>query len=237
MEAVLKDVLAFFVSMLALIFGFAFSFHLLVKVDNDESGNLYQSPVSSFLSVLTMTVGHFGSETQESILSKAEFPGTTEIIFVFLYIVLSIGAMNILIGICLTNIKDIIMQKEDFKLGQMIINSYQTEKWLLMLAQIFRKLPCCNTMRESLSKLASFPCAGSSSGHSYKVYPHMENGSTRKESVIPLRFGNGTNPVRMPVSYIATQENCSGEEEKSEEQRTHFSLPGNLVKQLTSYEN
>ena len=41
--------------------------------------------------------------------------------------VLSIGAMNILIGLCVANIKDIMMQKEDFKLGQMIINNVNTE--------------------------------------------------------------------------------------------------------------
>ena len=41
--------------------------------------------------------------------------------------VLSIGAMNVLIGLCVANIKDIMMQKEDFKLGQMIINNVNTE--------------------------------------------------------------------------------------------------------------
>ena len=54
--------------------------------------------------------------------------------------VLSIGAMNILIGLCVANIKDIMMQKEDFKLGQMIINNVNTEVNKILIALYYQKL-------------------------------------------------------------------------------------------------
>ena len=48
--------------------------------------------------------------------------------------------MNILIGLCVANIKDIMMQKEDFKLGQMIINNVNTEVNKILKALYYQKL-------------------------------------------------------------------------------------------------
>ena len=83
------------------------------------------------MSILAIIVGDFQSQSNFTTFDHGEekkhLPGTSEIIFVLLYITLSIGVMNILIGLCVANIKDIMMQKEDFKLGQMIINNYNTE--------------------------------------------------------------------------------------------------------------
>lgn len=112
LRVVLQDVLAFLVSILALILGFAFAFHLLDK----ESS----SPMAAFLSVLTMIVGHYYKD-------YGTLPGTAEIIFVLFFILLGIASFNILIGICVADVKDLLAQKEDFRLGQMVLNNIRTE--------------------------------------------------------------------------------------------------------------
>ena len=124
---VIQDILAFFVSVLALLLGFAFSFHLMVVRNASDANNIYyQSPITAFMSILTMVVGDYGQKGH-SAFDGEHLPGTSQIIFILLFITLSIGAMNILIGLCVANIKDIMMQKEDFKLGQMILNNVNTE--------------------------------------------------------------------------------------------------------------
>lgn len=113
LKVVLQDVLAFFLAMLALILGFAFSLHLLLQQS--------QSPFEALLTTLKTIVGHYQD------YKSFDYPGTTEIIILNLFLLLSICVMNILIGLCVANVKDILMQKEDFKLGQMILNNFQTE--------------------------------------------------------------------------------------------------------------
>ena len=118
LEMALKEILAFFMSVLALILGFAFSFHLI------SSSSLHmKNPMAAFLSVLTMIVGHF--EESEKLVDSAKTPGTTQAIFSIFYVVLSIGVMNILIGLCVSNIKDVMLQKEDFRHGVFALTSLQ----------------------------------------------------------------------------------------------------------------
>ena len=108
LRTVLRDVLAFLISTLALILGFAFSFHLIVQ------GNDYASPHAAFTALLAFIVGDYG---QRDVVGVSKAPGTAEILFVIAYLLLSIGVMNVLIGLCVANIKDILMQKQTYQEG------------------------------------------------------------------------------------------------------------------------
>ena len=209
LQTVLKDVLAFFISTLALILGFAFSFHLMIR-----SGNDYSSPISALTSLLAFILGEVGSEKL-----PGHLPGTSEILFVIAYVLLSIGVMNILIGLCVANIKDNLLQKEDFKLSQMILNNVQIEETFLAFAQFFHKFKCCTP---KLVKLASL--LYEKEDCKYVVYPFdspIKNRLYRRSTVLPLRFGNAVSVPNMAV--FQETEDKSGGDRKA----TSFTLPGN----------
>lgn len=67
-----------------------------------------------------MIVGHYYKD-------YGRLPGTAEVIFVLFFILLGIATLNIMIGICVANVKDMLSQKEDYKLGQMVLNNIRTE--------------------------------------------------------------------------------------------------------------
>ena len=83
LHVVLQDILAFFISTLALILGFSFAFHLII-----QSSELFQNPITSFIAVLSMVVGHFG---QNEVMTSNLVPGTTEVMFMIFYFLVSIG--------------------------------------------------------------------------------------------------------------------------------------------------
>ena len=81
LQVVLQDILAFFVSMLALLLGFAFSFHLIIGRNDEEN-----SPISAFLSILTAIVGHYSHKGHSNINGEDHVPGTSEVLFVILFL-------------------------------------------------------------------------------------------------------------------------------------------------------
>ena len=75
--------MAFFASVLTLLLGFAFSFHLIVNRSGEKS-NSYNNPISAFMSILTVIVGDY-SQKGHSDLNNGQVPGTTEVLFVLLF--------------------------------------------------------------------------------------------------------------------------------------------------------
>ena len=95
LQVVLLDIVAFFISVLALILGFAFAFHLILqKSSTKEDQNLFQNPITSLIAVLTMAVGHFG--VSDEVMASSLVPGTTEAMFVIFYFLFSIGKCKLL---------------------------------------------------------------------------------------------------------------------------------------------
>ena len=97
LQVVLLDIVAFFISVLALILGFAFAFHLILqKSSSTKEGdqNLFQNPITSLIAVLTMAVGHFG--VSDEVMASSLVPGTTEAMFVIFYFLFSIGKCKLL---------------------------------------------------------------------------------------------------------------------------------------------
>ena len=91
LQVVLQDILAFFVSMLALLLGFAFSFHLIIGRGDEENSIGYNSPISAFLSILTAIVGHYSHKGHSNINGEDHVPGTSEVLFVILFL----GKLNV----------------------------------------------------------------------------------------------------------------------------------------------
>ena len=218
LQTVLRDILAFFISTLALILGFAFSFHLIAQ------SHAYASPHAAFTALLAFIVGDYG---QGDVVKASKGPGTAEILFVIAYLLLSIGVMNVLIGLCLANIKDILLQKEDFKLASMILNTVELEETILAFAKLFGQLKCCCSCFQ-LVKLATLLSSGDQNQDvncKYFMYPYQtnddENAKARrrrsKAAVLPLRFGNAISVSNMAVFQ---------ETEKCSQQATGFTLPG-----------
>lgn len=215
LQVVLQDVLAFLLSMFSLILGFAFAFHLILKAGNHG----FSSPISSILGTLAMIVGHYGDN---EVLTSHHVPGTTEVIFVTFFVVVSIGIMNILIGLSIANIKDIMMQKEDFKLARMILNNKDVEDAILFMARM-RMVKCCKCLTKMANLLDSNTTV-------FKVFPYTnrpEQQLTKAKQaktggILPLRFGNATSISNMTVFRQTS-------EPSEETLQTTFSLPGNVV--------
>ena len=214
LRTVLRDVLAFLISTLALILGFAFSFHLIVQ------GNDYASPHAAFTALLAFIVGDYG---QRDVVGVSKAPGTAEILFVIAYLLLSIGVMNVLIGLCVANIKDILMQKEDFKLASMILNNLEIEETMLISAQFFQKLKCCCFQWVKMATLLYGDDETVNCKYFMLPYQNTEDGNAKrrrrrsKAAVLPLRFGNAISVSNMAL-FQETKE-CS-------QQDTGFTLPG-----------
>ena len=97
LQVVILDIVAFFISVLALILGFAFAFHLILqKSSSTKEGdqNLFKNPITSLIAVLTMAVGHFG--VSDEVMASSLVPGTTEAMFVIFYFLFSIGKCKLL---------------------------------------------------------------------------------------------------------------------------------------------
>ena len=135
--------------------------------------------------------------------------------------------MNILIGICVANIKDILQQKEDFKLAKMISNALAIEEAVCTLAKWFK---CCAPMSETIVKLGSL-LHNDKKESQYKVYP-VSSAMNLKQNILPLRFGNPMAIEDMEVFQVQ-KEDGSPEEGKeastSSEKKTYYVLPGKKI--------
>ena len=135
--------------------------------------------------------------------------------------------MNILIGICVANIKDILQQKEDFKLAKMISNALAIEEAVCTLA---KWLKCCAQMSEKIVKLGSL-LHNDKKESQYKVYP-VSSAMNLKQNILPLRFGNPMAIEDMEVFQVQ-KEDGSPEEGKEvpipSEKKTYYVLPGKKI--------
>ena len=129
---------------------------------------------------------------------------------------LFLGMMNILIGLCVANIKDILKQKEDFKLAKMVMNNQTIEEAILEMSKMFK---CCS-LSDKIIQMASVL---NGQNTKYKIYPTpsvMKLGPT----ILPLRFGNPSAIADMEVFQV------QGDSTQELALKTYFVLPGNLHK-------
>ena len=137
---VAKDVLMFLFSIICLLIAYGSVSLLLYQPVNNFGHALYSS--------LNMIVGRFDLVQQNSLngnqenIDLARFPGTTEAIFLFSFLVITICTFNILVGLAMINVKEILIQKEDFKIAQMITNSYEIEDTFEFISKVFSKFGC-----------------------------------------------------------------------------------------------
>ena len=135
--------------------------------------------------------------------------------------------MNILIGICVANIKDILQQKEDFKLAKMISNALAIEEAVCTLAKWFK---CCAPMSEKIVKLGSL-LHNDKKEFQYKVYP-VSSTLNLKQNILPLRFGNPMAIEDMEVFQMQSEDGRAEEEKETptaSEKKTYYVLPGRKI--------
>ncbi len=123
-------------------------------------------------------------------------------------------------------------QKEDYKLGRMILNNLDMESAILSMARLFNKLKCCRCGLEKMANLLD-----ENANSVFQVYPLEGEKSTlakKRREILPLNFGNATTILsRNMVVYrqtnaLATEVSTNGSENLSghETVKTTFSLPG-----------
>ena len=137
---VAKDILLFLISTIFLLLAFGSVSFILFQPVNDFRRALYSS--------LNMIAGSFeliqqnSFNTIEEDLDLARFPGTTEIVFTCSFLILTLCTFNILVGLAIINVKDMLLQKEDFKIAQMITNCFEIEDTFEFISKIFSKFGC-----------------------------------------------------------------------------------------------
>ena len=137
LSRVLKDVLIFLFSMMSLVIGFGSAFLVLFPSIQDFRTAIYCT--------LAMLAGDFKFKGLNNYLGNnknIDIPGTTEAIFVVAFLVLSIGMLNILIGLTISNVKEVLLCLEDFRVSKMITNSFGIEDTFHFISTVFSKFGC-----------------------------------------------------------------------------------------------
>ena len=96
---VLKDVSRFIFATLAILVGFLLTFHTLL------SKGQFHTVLASFFNILSMSFGNFDYKFDPG---SSPYPGTTEAVFVLFILIVSLAFFNILLGISIANVKDIL---------------------------------------------------------------------------------------------------------------------------------
>ena len=121
------------------------------------------------------------------------------------------------------------MQKEDFKLGRMVLNVKSIEADLLFWAKCLRKVQCCGLLSGRLVKMATI-LGDPNDSSCFSVFPPGLNNRpqmSKTRTVLPLRFGNATTISNMAVFRKKKAAQAASEVEKEDENiRTCFTLPG-----------
>ena len=137
---VAKDVILFLFSTISILVAFSATSFILFESVDDFRQALFSSfnMIAGSYEFLKSNAFNNVQEVQESNL----FPGTTEIIFLLFFLILTICVFNILVGFTVINVKKTLHMKENFKIAQMITNSYEIEDTLDFISNIFSKFGC-----------------------------------------------------------------------------------------------
>ena len=130
LNVVLKDVLKFILATFSLFLGFSFAFYSLLQLSN---------PISAVFSTISMTYGRFQDFGSDQIF----LAGTSQIILLLFLVVVAITMVNVLVGIAVANVGDVLKHREDFRIGQMILNICSIEEYLLLIINSLKKCSCC----------------------------------------------------------------------------------------------
>ena len=137
---VAKDVILFLFSTISLLIAFSATCFILFESVDDFRQALFSS--------FNMIAGSYEfliSNAFNNAQLKPElnlFPGTTEIIFLFFFLIFTICIFNILVGFTVINVKETLNIRENFKIAQMITNSFEIEDSFDFISNMFSKFGC-----------------------------------------------------------------------------------------------
>ena len=117
---VVKNLFQFFAVFLTTLIAFAFSLHILLP-----KHPVFKNPFTSFLKVLVMLIGEFDFNDTFTIENVREFgvpasQGLTQFIFVLLLFLVSIVIANLIIGLSVSNIDQLMKESEVYKMEKMV---------------------------------------------------------------------------------------------------------------------
>ena len=135
---VMKEVLTFLLSIIFIVVGFGSASLILFPSVQNFSQAMY--------STLTMIMGNFQlSQTEEFIPFKDNttiLPGTTELMFLLAFLILALCTFIILVGLAIGTVREILLQKDDLEISQMIINNFEIEDIFHFLSTLCSKFRC-----------------------------------------------------------------------------------------------
>ena len=126
---VVKNLFQFFAVFLTTLIAFAFSLHILLP-----KHPVFKNPFTSFLKVLVMLIGEFDFDDTFTIENVREFgvpasQGLTQFIFVLLLFLVSIVIANLIIGLSVSNIDQLMKESEVYKMEKMVQQITTAEKF------------------------------------------------------------------------------------------------------------
>lgn len=126
---VVKDLLNFFAVFLTTLIAFAFALHILLP-----KHPVFKNPFTSFLKILVMLIGEIDFNDTFTIENVEEFgvaasQGLSQLFFVALLFMVSIVIANLIIGLSVSNIDDLMKESEIYKMEKMVRQIGAAEKF------------------------------------------------------------------------------------------------------------
>ena len=126
---VVKHLFQFFAVFLTTLIAFAFTLHILLP-----KHPVFKNPFTSFLKVLVMLIGEFDfndtfTVENVNIYGVPASQGLTQFFFVLLLFLVSIVIANLIIGLSVSNIEELLKESEIYKMEKMVQQISAAEKF------------------------------------------------------------------------------------------------------------
>lgn len=201
------DIIKFVLLLIALLVGLSLSFYSLMKQNSREVPSL--SPVDQFITVLGIMAGEFNIPSNFH-QAQISLQGSTQIIFLLTFLLVSLVLMNITVGLTITSLQETFLTREQLKLVRMMITNYKIEKILRKIRKLKRRINLSKyrffiNLLEPLSVKEIFLKTDDEKKEKTQTLLALMSGTSRTSSSQVYIKNNVTEEVE-PTKYLLNQE-------------------------------
>ena len=154
---VLTEILKFIIIFISVLFGFSLTLHTLFS-SNPENGELYSSPINSYLKILSFTSGELNFDPSHLETGGVNINVTFHIIFILIFLILNIVMINIMIGLTINSIHRSLQVSDNIRFVKTLLCNHIMKSILKRLKKfkgmiyISKKCCCWNLLEKKIPK-------------------------------------------------------------------------------------
>ena len=201
------DIIKFVFLLIALLVGLSLSFYSLMKKDSRENPSL--SPVDQFITVLGFMAGELNIPSNFH-QDQISLQGSTQIIFLLTFLLVSLVLMNITIGLTISSLQETFLTREQLKQVRMMISNYKIEQILRKIKKLKRRINLSKyrffiNLLEPLSLKEIFLKTDEEKKEKIQTLLALMSGTSRSSSSQVYIKNNVTEEIE-PTKYLLNQE-------------------------------